>query len=393
MKIKLRMGLLVITIMAVVVTIITSVLLHRTSYISLDLNMKSLEYLAGQQAAFWKGREDGYIRVLHTLADVMSDYESLPRGERRNRYDDMLESALESEQNMVSLYTVWKPGAIDGMDERYIGRVGSSPTGQYAITYTRETGRIMARTSGDIENMIAYITGPNARKDRVGNPEFRMVNGKETLTFIVSVPIISDTTKDVVGGVGCVLNAGLIQPVIMNTVKTNDIIRVAAMYSDNGTILAHFMPDRIGKKIFDIDMELGDSMPDVFAAIQNRTTLHATIFDPNIRENVGFVLKPFEIGNSGQNMAILIGTSESYIFKEVKAITRYIIILAALALSFLCVIVYYAFTKVTQPVVKATETLKDISGREPLWTMTGHGNGKIADPAVNLDYAQNCMAN
>jgi methyl-accepting chemotaxis protein len=387
MKIKLRLSLLVITIMAVVVTVIASILLREASYISLDLNMRGLEFLAGQQAEFWKGREDGYVRVLHTLADVMSDYESLPRGERRNRYDDMLNSALESEQNIISLYMVWKPGAIDGMDERYIGRIGSSPTGQYAITCTRATGRIIARTSGDIENIMAHITGPNARKDRVGNPESRMVNGKEILTYTISVPIISDSTRDVAGTVGCVLNAGLIQPVIMNAVKTNDMIRIAAMYSDNGTILAHFMPDRVGKKIFDVDTELGDSMPDVFAAIQNRTTLQTTIYNPNLRENVGFVIKSFEIGNSGQNMAILIGTSESYIFKDVKAITKYTIILAVLALSFSSVIVYYAFNKVAKPVVKAAETLKDTSGGRLTRTIAGHGNGKIADPAVNLDYA------
>jgi len=339
MKIKLRLSFLVIAVMAVVVAVISSVILRRTSYISLDLNMRSLELLAGQQAEFWKSREDGYVRILHTLADMMKDYESLPKEERRNRYDDMLKNALEAGQNMVSLYMVWKPGAIDGMDERYIGRIGSSPTGQYAISYTRETTGITARTSCDIANMMAHITGPNARKDRVDNPESRMVNGKETLTFIISVPIISGGNK-VVGGVGCVVNAGLIQPLIMNTVKANDIINVAAMYSDNGTILAHFMPERVGKKIYDVDVELGGSIPELFTAIQNGTTFSDTIYDPNFRENVGFVLTSFEIGNSGQNLAILIGTAESYIFKEVKEITRYTIILAALALAFSGVIVY-----------------------------------------------------
>jgi len=51
-------------------------------------------------------------------------------------------------------------------------------------------------------------------------------------------------------------------------------------------------------------------------------------------------LKSFEIGNSGRKLAVLIGTAESYIFKEVKEITKYTIILAALALSISGVIVY-----------------------------------------------------
>ena len=34
----------------------------------------------------------------------------------------------------ASLYSIWKPNAVDGMDSRFIGRAGSSPTGQYALS-------------------------------------------------------------------------------------------------------------------------------------------------------------------------------------------------------------------------------------------------------------------
>jgi len=373
MKIKFRLSLLVIAIMTIMITGIVTLLLHRASYISLDLNMRSVEFLAGQRAEFWKGREDGYVRALHTLANVMSDYEAIPREERRNRYDEMLKSAMESEDSMISLYTVWKPNAIDGMDERYIGRVGSSPTGQYATAYTRETGNIMARTSGDIESIMNHISGPNARKDRVSNPSSRTVNGKETLTYKISVPIISGRTGDIVGGVGCILSVDIMQSIIENTIKSNEIIDMAVLYSGNGTILAHFIPERIGKKIFDVDVELGDSIPAVFAAIQNGTTFKDTKYDPALGKNVGFVIKPFQIGNSDHNMAILIGVSESYIFNEIRDITRLTIILAVLALVFSTIIVYIALNNVTKPIVKAAEALKDISEGE------GNLNGRIME--------------
>jgi len=365
MKSELRLSLVMIAIMAAVVTVIASVLLRRTSWISLDLNMKSVEFLAGQQAEFLKGREDGYIRVLRTLADVMSDYDTLPKWERRDRYDRMLKSVLESsEPDMVSLYMVWKPNAIDGMDERYTGRVGSSPAEQYAIACTRETGRIKARTSDDIENIMAHISGPNARRDRVDNPIPQKVNGKDTFTFRMSVPIISAVTNEVVGGVGCVLNIEIIQRVVDNTIKTNDIIDMAVVYSGNGTILAHLKPERIGKKIFDVDVELGDSIPAVFSAIQNGTTFRDTKYAPALHENIGFVIKPFQIGNSDQKLAILIGVSESNIFKEVRDITKYIIILAVLVLALSAIIVYFVLNKITKPIIKKTKILKVIPLRE-----------------------------
>jgi len=360
MKITLRLSLFVIVIIAVIVTGISSILLHKISYISLDLNMRNVEFLAGQRAEFWKGIENGYIRALHTLADVMGGYETVQKEKRRDFYDETLKTVLESERGMVSLYTVWKPGALDGMDSRYIGRVGSGPSGQYATCYTRETGKITARTGGDIENMTAHISGPNARRDRVENPQPRTVNGKETLVYLLSVPVINRRTNEVVGGVGCVLSIDIIQPLIEHTIKSNDIIDMAVLYSDNGTILAHYIPERIGKKIFDVDTELGDSMTAVFEAIHNGTTYRDTKYDPALGENIGFVMKPFQIGNSDHNMAILIGASESYIFKEVRAVTKFTVLLAVLALVLSSVVVCFVLDNMTKPIVNAADTSSGI---------------------------------
>jgi methyl-accepting chemotaxis protein len=114
----------VISIMAVVVTGVAVILVRQASDISVELNKQSITYLARQRAEFWKGREDGYIRAMSTLANIMGDYETVPVEERRERYDDMIKSALEAEPQMVALYTIWKPNAIDGMAARYIGRTG-----------------------------------------------------------------------------------------------------------------------------------------------------------------------------------------------------------------------------------------------------------------------------
>jgi len=362
MKNKLRLSLVMTAVIAAVVTVIAAVLLYRTSWISLDLNMRSVEFLAGQQAEFWKGRENGYIRVLHTLAEVMGGYNAVPKWERRDCYDKMLKTVIESaEPDMISLYAVWKPNAIDGMDERHIGRVGSGPSGQYAITYTRETGRVKARACDDIVNIMAHISGPGAKRDRVDNPVFQKANGKETLTLRMSVPIIGAGSNEVVGSVGCDLDVDIIQRVIENTIKTNDKIDMAVVYSGNGTILAHFMPERVGKKIFDVDVELGDSMPEVFTSIQNGIVFRDTKYFPSLRENIGFVISPFQIGNSDQKLAVLIGVSESNIFNEVRAVTINIIILTVLALALAAVIVYFVLNKATKPVVRMTKTMKVIS--------------------------------
>ncbi len=189
MKIKIKLSIVVIAIMAVVVTGIATLLLWQASKNSLQLSLRAQEHLANSRVEFWKGREDGYIRALTTLASVMGDFEDVIPEERRDKYDDMLESALDEESQMVVLYTVWKPNALDGMDDSYIDRVGSSPTGQYAMAWSKESGRLEKRVSNDIDNVMKHITSPNAFKDLISEPVLRRINGVDMYTIRIVVPI------------------------------------------------------------------------------------------------------------------------------------------------------------------------------------------------------------
>ena len=70
MKIKIKLSLIVTAIVAVVAVSIAVILLREASEISRELSIRSLKYLAKDQATYLKGREDTYIRALHTLANV-----------------------------------------------------------------------------------------------------------------------------------------------------------------------------------------------------------------------------------------------------------------------------------------------------------------------------------
>jgi hypothetical protein len=142
-----------------------------------------------------------FIEVLRPLADIMKDYESVPAQERRNSYDDMLSAALASQSAIDSIYTVWKPNALDGMDTRFIGRVGSSPTGMYTPTFAKENGTIEKSVFTDLNDSMAYIIGPNSRYERV-EPTIFKVNGQDVWILKIEVPIINPRWGEVIGTVG-----------------------------------------------------------------------------------------------------------------------------------------------------------------------------------------------
>jgi methyl-accepting chemotaxis protein len=202
MKIKFKLSIMVIIIMVVVIAALSIILLQQASTISTDLSKQGITYLASQQAEYWKAREDAYIRVLHNLAGIMANYEDIPVEDRRDRFNFLLEGTLEAEQNLLTVYSVWKPNVLDGMDEQYLD---TYTTGQYAMTYTREGNVITGEATGSnsIGTATAHLTGPNAKLDNIEDPIARNTDGGTSYVVVMMVPIINSETGEAVGLVGC----------------------------------------------------------------------------------------------------------------------------------------------------------------------------------------------
>ena len=115
MKIKYKMSLIGIATMVAVVFAVTFAQVNNASKLSKDLSIKIIESVNSEQAEYWSGRLNGYVRALRTLANVMAGFEDLAPETRRTIYDDMLLSATEAEETFFALSTVWKPNAIDGI--------------------------------------------------------------------------------------------------------------------------------------------------------------------------------------------------------------------------------------------------------------------------------------
>ena len=376
MKLKAKLSLLVIAIMIVAIAGISLLLLRRASDISLKLSLKGLTYLANDQADFWKGREEGYLRVLHTLSNVMEDYEALPPDTRRDRFDEMLLGIATTEPNMIDVYTVWKPNAIDGMDTRYIGQTGSGPGGQYAMLYTKETGQIQGRTSDDIDAAMAYFNGPNATKERIEHPFARNVNGQNTYLIRMMVPIINRRSNEVAGGVGCVLTIAGAQGVLEQTVKNYEEISAMALYSGNGFVIAHYRPERVGKLLPEVDTGYGSDTQAAYQAVLDGKPFETRQYVPALDTNAELILVPFQIGNSDMSWSVMLGTQESYFLSDVRSITRFTIILGAVVITITAAILFFVLNSVTRPIVRIAETLKDISEGEGDLTRTIPETGK-----------------
>ncbi|MDR0602017.1 MAG: methyl-accepting chemotaxis protein, partial [Treponema sp.] len=116
MKLRIKLSIIVIAILVAVVAAISVILLLQASNIALNLSKESTDRLARQQASFWQGREEGYLRVVYVTSSFMEAYRSTDPERRRARFNQFLESVLIAEPNILEIFAVFKPNALDGMD-------------------------------------------------------------------------------------------------------------------------------------------------------------------------------------------------------------------------------------------------------------------------------------
>jgi len=363
MKIKIKLSIMMIAIVAVVAGGLAIIELVKSSSITMELARSKTMYLARQRAEYWDGRLNGYINVLQTLSNLFNFYENIPVAERRQQFEDNIQGVFEDMPDFVRMFTVWKPNAIDGQDAKYIGRVGSTPTGQFAFAMSRETGEIKPGTSAVVDETMAWITGPNAKVVGMSDPVPFKNQGKDTYAVRITCPIINKRLNQVVGAIGCQLDIAMCQPRVEKTIKEFDEVTSMVIYSDNGFILANYLPEMIGRTIAE-ETQFGPYLKQVTEAIKNAQEFQCFAFDPALKQNMQLAVANVPIGASPTTWSIMIGSTEKYILKDVNALKSFVIILASIALIVAVVIIYLVLGSTTAPIVRVTETLKDISEGE-----------------------------
>ena len=361
MRLRLKLSIMIIAIMVIVVTGVTLVLVNRASTISRHLSEQKIAYLARQRAQYWSGRIGGYLEVLHTTAQVMGNFENMDISIRRDMYEELLRSIFEQQPDFVRMFSVWKPNAIDGMDARNIGRIGSTQTGQFAYALGAETGKTVAQTSLVVQDVMDHISSPNANNDSVSHPSAISLSGKEAHVVRLIVPIVNPRNKEVVGGVGCQLNTDLIQPRLETTLKNFEEVAAISMYSSNGFIMGSYRTDRIGKMMVDAEVQFGTYVNEAFEAVKAGKEYSCFSYAPTLKTNVQISVIPIPIGNSSTTWSIMIGTTQAYIMKDVYTMVVFAIIIAAAAILVSAGIIFIVLDRTTKPIITVANTLKVVA--------------------------------
>ncbi|MDR1107173.1 MAG: methyl-accepting chemotaxis protein, partial [Treponema sp.] len=372
MKLKYRLSLIVIAILVVVIAALSLILLNRSSSLQMSAALESQERLAAQEAAIIQKRYEGYLQIVGTLADMMADYDLTEAGQQRNRFDPLLHSVLESEEQIIGVYAVFKSNTIDaGWDPSFAGTSGNTETGQYASWYTRRSGQIEHLIYNDIQTVLDILKGPDARKEIIYDPTPQTVAGRATFTVKISASIINRRTGEVVGRVGVNVDTAETQPVVDATIEEHHEIASMSVYSRNGTIVASGAPNQVGRLLSDAQRALFSADTDAaLRAVLNGEKRRFKNYSEVLDAELEIILYPFVIGETGTSWTLMLGTEDHVILAQINQMIVFTIIIAAAAIILTAAIIFLVSISITKPIVNVALTLKDISEGEGDLTKT-----------------------
>jgi methyl-accepting chemotaxis protein len=353
---------------------VSIILLRRARSLQIEGAFSNLEELTGRYSEMIQSRYENYLSVTKTLAEIMNSYEAVPAAERRTRYDNTILAIMESNPNFIGMFSIWQPNAIDGQDAEFVNDPGTDSTGRYMPWYSRRSGTLEKHSLSEYE-LYGDVSANIGRTDPVMSEPYRAVYaGKQITGTRLCYPIV--TEKGIVGRVGIMVDLTSSSDTIAQ-IKPYGTGR-AVMYSNDGTIAAHYDPSQVGRKITDTESVgiLGRQAVD-----DTLETLRSG--NPNSGRNGGRIFEsyPFYVGDVKTAWTILTSVPEADVFAAVNQLTRVAIIIVISAVIVAAIIVFFVAGSIAKPIINVALTLKDISEGEGDLTKTIpiHGKDEIAE--------------
>jgi methyl-accepting chemotaxis protein len=291
----------------------------------------------------------------------MEEYENLNIDRRRFLFDTFLRGVTERNRDIIGAWSGWEPNALDGMDSKYTNTPGTDSTGRY-ISYWYWSGDKVATeplveyTSSDYYQ-IPFKTGEEA----IIEPYKYAAGGKEM--FIISLAVPIKNNGKVVGVVGIDIDTSVIQGLVGSLRPFGD--GLAAAFSNNGIIVGHFDPSRVGKQMKETEQDMaGALLPDFAAAIEAGKPYYFIVQQPGFNNDMHIQTVPITIGNTSTKWAIALGCSEKTIMAPVMALMIITIIVGGAAILLICLGALFISRAITKPIVYTMDMLKDISEGE-----------------------------
>ena len=360
MKIGIKFTVIMVVLGLFAIASVSVTLLIRARSSITGISEKYAVSMANDSAADVVNFINSYMYKAQTAAHVMELYPTMIPANRRTMMNSILEGLARANPEIIAAWCVWEPDVLEGDDKQYLGTKGTSSGGRFS-PYCYITGRKIDIVALEDFDDPAYLLPKRSGSPAIIDPYNYEVNGDEILITSIAVPI--RTEGKVVGVLGFDIPLEIIQRISQTQKPFPDAI--TAVFSNNGTVIAHFDEDRIGKKIIDTEADMaGRYLNDFVNAVKTGKPFSFTNYIEAIDMDVKIFTVPVTFSATTYSwsyaVAVMLDTIMSPVYEMIKitviisAVVLLLVILAAVILS----------RSISKPIIKVAATLRDISEGE-----------------------------
>jgi methyl-accepting chemotaxis protein len=313
------------------------------------------------------------IRAVAQIADHLDE---IAPAERRTTLNLMLESLTKENPEFVGVWAAFEANALDGMDSSFANSPGTDATGKFGSYYQNNNGNVTLNALGNFGVENYYLTTFRSGKEGIIEPYYEDVGGVQTLITSVTIPITRNGR--VIGVAGIDLELTDIQHMAEDINPYG--AGVVGIFSQQGIIVAHPDPGRLGKQMRDTEGDMvGEYLPTLVDAVANSKDLSSTFFSPALNARFNLVVHPREIGNSATPWAVAILVPSAIVMAPVYSMATFLIILGAAVLLAVTIVVFIVSRSITAP-LKSMEKVFNIVGEGDFTpTLPAHSKDEIGN--------------
>ena len=338
---------------------------NNTASLSHDKAVATAQDYAGEIRNFFAS----YWFTAEAMADVLEDYENIPENNRRSFINTMIESEVIKHDDIGGIWVIWEPDVLEGNDKRYIGTPGTTDNGTFAPYWYRDgTDILMFAIDDDEFNDPVEGYYYHVPKERgittILRPYPDDVAGKIILNTSVAVPLYSrDGRKKLLGVIGIDIDVETIQSMAQERRPFGN--GLTAVFSNDGTVVAHFDPNRIGKLMEETEQDMaGPYFDDFKKAVGNGELYYFTNFISANKAEYNIVVTPIVIGENNTPWSYAIAVPTKTVMAAVNRMVLTVLIISGAVLLLVIMAAIVLSRSLSKPIRMVTATLRDISEGE-----------------------------
>ena len=361
MKIGLKLSVIMVALGLFAIALVSITLLIRSRTSIIDLSEQYAQSMAHDSAMDIGNYLGTYLEKLDVVADIMEQYQNIVLTNRRNMFNIILEGMVAKNSGIIAAWCVWEPDILEGDDRQYIGTKGSSSGGRFSPYYYLNNGRIEVTTLEDF-NDPAYLIPKNSGIPALMNPYEYDVGGKKELIISICLPLHNKENK-VIGVVGLDLPLTEIQKLSQNQKPFHD--SVTAVFSNDGTVAAHFDAGRLGKNMKETDADMcGPYLNDLLNAVKAGKRYNFSNYIAALKTQMHMFFIPITVGETTTPWTYAIAVMQNTIMAPVYKMLIITLIISTVVLILLVLAAIFFSLSISKPIVNVAWTLKDISEGE-----------------------------